>query len=160
MSSATVALPRPAHAQIAVTKALIADPRVETIARLARRALLVVGCTPKSWPCLVSPSGPEWLHEVKHDGWRAQLHRHEGGATILSKSGKDISGRFAVIGSALRGLPPCVIDAEIVGCDTDSPRNDLAAARKRAVTLTSLSRRLVELPGDGFDATRVCDATL
>ena len=65
------------------------------------------------------PSGPEWLHEVKHDGWRAQLHRHDGGATILSKSGKDISGRFAVIGSALRSLPPCVIDAEIVGCDAD-----------------------------------------
>ena len=65
------------------------------------------------------PSGPEWLHEVKHDGWRAQLHRHDGGAVILSKSGKDISGRFAVIGSAMRSLPPCVIDAEIVGCDAD-----------------------------------------
>ena len=63
------------------------------------------------------PLGPEWLHEVKHDGWRAQLHRHDGGATILSKSGKDISGRFAVIGSALRSLPACVMDAEIVGCD-------------------------------------------
>ena len=63
------------------------------------------------------PSGPEWLHEVKHDGWRAQLHRHDGGSTILSKSGKDISGRFAVIELALRSLRSCVIDAEIVGCD-------------------------------------------
>jgi bifunctional non-homologous end joining protein LigD len=51
------------------------------------------------------PAGPEWLHEVKHDGWRAQLHRHAAGAVILSKSGKDISGRFATIGSALRSLP-------------------------------------------------------
>jgi hypothetical protein len=34
----------------------------------------------------VPPSGPEWLHEVKHDGWRAQLHRHDAGATILSKT--------------------------------------------------------------------------
>jgi bifunctional non-homologous end joining protein LigD len=63
------------------------------------------------------PSGPEWLDEVKHDGWRAQLHHHDGGATILSKRGKDISGRFAAVRSALRSLPPCVIDAEIVGCD-------------------------------------------
>ena len=63
------------------------------------------------------PSGPEWLHEVKHYGWRAQLHRRDAGPTILSKSGKDISGRLAVIGSALRSLPPCV--AEIVGCDAD-----------------------------------------
>jgi bifunctional non-homologous end joining protein LigD len=65
------------------------------------------------------PSGPDWLHEVKHDGWRAQLHKYDAGAFILSKSGKDISGRFAVIGSALHSLPPCVIDAEIVGCDAD-----------------------------------------
>jgi bifunctional non-homologous end joining protein LigD len=67
----------------------------------------------------VPPPGPDWLHEVKHDGWRAQLHRHDAGASILSKSGKDISGRFAVIGSALRSLPPCVIDAEIIGCGAD-----------------------------------------
>jgi ATP-dependent DNA ligase len=26
------------------------------------------------------------LHEVKHDGWRAQLHRHNAGATILISS--------------------------------------------------------------------------
>ena len=29
---------------------------------------------------------------------------------------KDISGRFALVGSALRSLRPCVIDHEIVGC--------------------------------------------
>ena len=68
------------------------------------------------------PSGPEWLHGVKHDGWRAQLHRHDAGATILSKSGKDISGRFSVIGSALRSLPPCVIDAEIVSLEYQRQR--------------------------------------
>ena len=65
------------------------------------------------------PVGPEWLHEIKHDGWRAQLHRQEAGAVILSKSGKDISGRFASVRAALRKLPPCIIDAEIVGCDAD-----------------------------------------
>jgi bifunctional non-homologous end joining protein LigD len=80
-----------------------------------KRAAFIVPSAPvlKKSP----PLGPEWLHEVKHDGWRAQLHRHDTGGAILSKSGKDISGRFAVIGSALRSLPPCVIDAEIVGCD-------------------------------------------
>ena len=82
---------------------------------LKRTAFIVPSARSSSVPAV----GPEWLHEVKHDGWRAQLHRHDAGATILSKSGKDISGRFAVIGSALRSLPPCVIDAEIVGCDAD-----------------------------------------
>ena len=65
------------------------------------------------------PSGPEWLHEVKHDGWRAQLHRQAGGAAILSRNGKDITARFAIIRKALLGLPPCIIDAELVGCDAD-----------------------------------------
>ena len=37
-------------------------------------------------------SGPEWLHEVKHDGWRAQLHRTPGEAIVLSRRGKDLSG--------------------------------------------------------------------
>ena len=65
------------------------------------------------------PAGPDWLHEVKHDGWRAQLHRSSSEAVIFSKNGKDISGRFATIRDALRSLPDCIIDAEIVGCDAD-----------------------------------------
>jgi hypothetical protein len=81
---------------------------------------------PKSSPCLV-PGSSSRQHlsssaprpragrlRMKHDGWRA-LHRHDAGAVILSKCGKDILGRFAVIGAALHSLPPCVIDAEIVG---------------------------------------------
>jgi bifunctional non-homologous end joining protein LigD len=65
------------------------------------------------------PVGLEWLHEVKHDGWRAQLHRTSGESFVLSRGGKDLSGRFTAIRKALIALPPCVIDAEIVGCDAD-----------------------------------------
>ena len=67
--------------------------------------------------------GKKWLHEVKHDGWRAQLHRSSASAFVLSRNGKDISGRFAVIRNALRGLPPFIIDAELVGCDADGIRD-------------------------------------
>jgi bifunctional non-homologous end joining protein LigD len=56
---------------------------------------------------------------VKHDGWRAQLHRSSSEVVIFSKNGKDISGRFAIVRDALRSLPNCIIDAEIVGCDAD-----------------------------------------
>ena len=38
---------------------------------------------------------------------------------IFSKNGNNISGRFAPIREALRDLPPCTIDAEIIGCDAD-----------------------------------------
>jgi hypothetical protein len=33
------------------------------------------------------PVGPEWLHEVKFDGWRAQVHLRDGEMAILSKRG-------------------------------------------------------------------------
>jgi bifunctional non-homologous end joining protein LigD len=56
---------------------------------------------------------------VKYDGWRAQLHRASSEVIVFSKNGKDISGRFAIIRDALRSLPDCIIDAEIVGCDAD-----------------------------------------
>jgi bifunctional non-homologous end joining protein LigD len=65
------------------------------------------------------PTGPAWSHEVKHDGWRAQLHHSRANTVIFSKNGKGISARFPVIRDAFRNLPPCIIDAEIVGCDAD-----------------------------------------
>ena len=63
------------------------------------------------------PVRPDWLHEVKHDGWRAQLHRASSEVVIFSKNGRQISGRFAIIRDALRSVPDCIIDVEIVGCD-------------------------------------------
>ncbi len=38
----------------------------------------------------VPPAGPDWLHEVKFDGWRAQIHIEDGAATLYSKNGADI----------------------------------------------------------------------
>jgi len=82
-----------------------------------KRTAFIVPSAPVLKPS--PPLGPDWLHEVKHDGWRAQLHRRGAGAVILSKSGKDISGRFAPIRAILLTLPACIIDAEVVGCDAD-----------------------------------------
>ena len=38
----------------------------------------------------IPPAGPEWLHEVKFDGWRAQVHIEAGAATLYFKNGADI----------------------------------------------------------------------
>ena len=68
--------------------------------------------------------GADWLHEVKHDGWRAQLHRSSD-VVIFSKNGKEISGRFRIrIPDALRSLPDCIIDAEMRGPRRSSLRRD------------------------------------
>ncbi len=38
---------------------------------------------------IIPPAGPNWLHEVKFDGWRMQLHVDDGSATLYSKNGTD-----------------------------------------------------------------------
>jgi bifunctional non-homologous end joining protein LigD len=37
------------------------------------------------------PRGEQWLHEVKFDGWRIQLHKHGSSATAFTKNGHDDS---------------------------------------------------------------------
>jgi bifunctional non-homologous end joining protein LigD len=36
-----------------------------------------------------APSGPGWLHEIKHDGYRLELHLREGRARLYSRTAKD-----------------------------------------------------------------------
>jgi hypothetical protein len=49
------------------------------------------------------PSGAEWLHEVKHDGWRAQLHLSRGKSTVYGKTGGELTRGFASITAAVEG---------------------------------------------------------
>jgi bifunctional non-homologous end joining protein LigD len=67
----------------------------------------------------IPPAGPDWLHEVKFDGWRAQVHIEQGEATIYSKSGADITKRFRSLRPLLSSIPvkSAIIDCELVVCD-------------------------------------------
>ena len=64
------------------------------------------------------PAGDRWRHEVKFDGFRAQLHTGRE-PIIYSKNGADFSARFRHLLPALEALPPAVIDAELVACDPE-----------------------------------------
>jgi bifunctional non-homologous end joining protein LigD len=48
---------------------------------------------PPAAPTLRSapPRGEQWLHEVKFDGWRIQLHKHGGSTALFTKNGHDHS---------------------------------------------------------------------
>jgi bifunctional non-homologous end joining protein LigD len=74
-----------------------------------------------SQPVLKSrpPTGERWIHEIKFDGWRAQLQKQGDNATILSKGGHDFTRRFAELRDSIRCLPvqSAIIDAEITACD-------------------------------------------
>src|SRR4051812_42281284 len=61
------------------------------------------------------PSGARWVHEIKRDGYRTQLHRHKGKITLYSRAGYDWTDRYGSLVQALSALPAkqVVIDAEI-----------------------------------------------
>src|SRR5262245_42068980 len=50
-------------------------------------------------PCLPTvaskpPSGPGWLHEIKHDGFRMMMLRTGGRVRVLTRNGVDWTDRF------------------------------------------------------------------
>jgi bifunctional non-homologous end joining protein LigD len=58
-----------------------------------------------------------WGHEVKFDGYRAQLHVENGKAVIRTRRGLDWTERFSAIAKEASAFPDCVIDGEIVALD-------------------------------------------
>jgi bifunctional non-homologous end joining protein LigD len=62
------------------------------------------------------PSGPKWVHEIKHDGYRIQARIDGARATLLTRKGLDWTARFPNIAPVLTrlALRSAMIDGEIV----------------------------------------------
>ena len=72
-------------------------------------------------PCLPSPakappSGPGWLLEIKHDGFRIMARRDKAGARLITRNGNDFTNRFPIIVAAVTALPArsFLIDGEAI----------------------------------------------
>jgi bifunctional non-homologous end joining protein LigD len=63
------------------------------------------------------PDRPGWAHEVKLDGYRAQLRVENGRAVIRTRTGLDWTDRFAAIAKDAEALSDCLIDGEVVALD-------------------------------------------
>ncbi len=74
------------------------------------------------------PNGGMWVHEIKFDGYRAQLHKRDHGSKMYTRRGYDWSDRFRSIiqaGGALK-THDAIIDGEVVIMGDDG-RTDFAA---------------------------------
>jgi len=62
------------------------------------------------------PTGPQWLHEIKWDGYRAQVHLRAGKAKLYSRKGLDWTQQFGPIAKAAAGLnaSEAILDGEAV----------------------------------------------
>jgi bifunctional non-homologous end joining protein LigD len=63
----------------------------------------------------VPGTGEGWLHEVKFDGFRIQVHKHGRSVALFSRGGIEWSDRYPEIAEAVRKLPSraVVLDAEL-----------------------------------------------
>ena len=60
-------------------------------------------------PCLPTnapqpPCGEEWVHEIKHDGFRVIARKEGKRVKLYSRPGNDLTYRFSLIAEALAGL--------------------------------------------------------
>jgi ATP-dependent DNA ligase len=65
--------------------------------------------------------GKEWLHEIKHDGFRVVARKFDQRVKLFSRSGNDLTERFPLIVEAMArlGANSCIIDGEAVACGED-----------------------------------------
>ena len=77
-------------------------------------------------PCIPTqadrpPSGPGWVHEIKHDGFRLIARRDGAGVRLLTRNGHDFSERYPAVAAAVGRLRcrSCVIDGEVVVLDDE-----------------------------------------
>jgi bifunctional non-homologous end joining protein LigD len=68
--------------------------------RSGRVAGLAEACLPS--PAKAPPSGPDWLHEIKHDGFRILARRDGTGVWLVTRNGHDFADRFPLVVAAVR----------------------------------------------------------
>lgn len=75
-------------------------------------------------PCLPSPAkrppaGTEWIHEIKHDGFRMLARLDSTGVRLITRHGNDFTGRFPLAAEAVRALPArsALLEGEIIVTD-------------------------------------------
>ena len=111
-------------------------------------------------PCLPSPadrppSGTNWIHEIKHDGYRLMARRDSVGIRLITRRGNDWSDRFPLVVEAVNHLKvqSCLIDGEVVCCDERGlARFDVLRRRRNEVDAFLYAFDLLEL--DGTDLRR------
>jgi bifunctional non-homologous end joining protein LigD len=61
-----------------------------------------------------APKGEQWLHEIKFDGYRIQVHINRGRKKVFTRNGLDWTKRFSVIAGAFDIPGETIIDGEVI----------------------------------------------
>jgi len=105
-------------------------------------------CLP--WPARTPPNGPDWLHEIKHDGFRILARKDDDRVWLFTRNGYDFAERYPRIVDAIVSLPAdrCIIDGEAIVTDTNGLSVfDLLRYRRHDHSATLCAFDVLELDG-------------
>jgi ATP-dependent DNA ligase len=82
------------------------------------------------------PSGPDWRHEIKHDGFRIMARRDANGVRLYTRNGYNFASRFPQIVEAVSKLKvrSCLIDGEAL-LSTSAASQPLTCSAPGATTV-------------------------
>lgn len=132
--------------------------------RLADLAGAVRGPLPRTQPLALAmvveapPDGDEWLHEIKHDGYRIVARIEEGEVRLVSRNGKDWTKEFPQVARALTRLPAgtALLDGEVAAVLPSGATSFQALQRRSAAEAAPLVYFAFDLLHlDGWDLRQV-----
>ena len=98
------------------------------------------------------PAGSGWSFEVKWDGYRAIAYLRGGEAKLVSRTGNDLTARFAAIAKAVEAAtktPDCVLDGEVCALDEHGRASFSAMQQgKKETPIVYYAFDLLELEGE------------
>lgn len=153
------AVARPARARKARTAPAGAKPKTAQAAP-GRRAALPAKLSPALATLVKAPpTGGDWIHEAKYDGYRMLCRLHKSKVLIYSRNGKDWTGRFPALAREVERLEAesAWLDGEVCAVDAKG-RSDFqllqnALAQSGKTELVYFAFDLIHL--DGYDLTDV-----
>jgi bifunctional non-homologous end joining protein LigD len=112
-------------------------------------------------PCLPSPakappSGPGWLHEIKHDGFRILARRDGARVRLITRNGNDFTARFPLAVDAVTRLPAhsFLLDGEaIVTNERGLAVFNLIRHQRHGEDAVLIAFDLIELEGEDLRRT-------
>ncbi|MGK2909365.1 MAG: DNA ligase D [Sphingobium sp.] len=103
------------------------------------------------------PTGSNWMHEIKFDGYRCLLSVAGEKVKIFTRTGLDWTDRFTSVAeeAATLDLPPCLIDGEVVAMGKDGNPSFSAlqnALKEGGHALTMFAFDLLDCDGEDLTA--------
>ena len=114
-------------------------------------------------PCLPSPAkeppaGPDWIHEIKHDGFRIMARRDAAGIRLISRHGNDFTARFPLAAAAVASLPAhsFLIDGEAIVTNAKGLAVfDLIRRQRHGSDAVLIAFDMIELEGEDLRGSTI-----